>query len=81
MMHADLDPINFHKLTILTLKEAAKMLKICPATLQRLAKKRLIPSNKVGRSWRFAKEYLQQYLREPYQKAIISKFKRENMGP
>ncbi|MBI3735534.1 helix-turn-helix domain-containing protein [Candidatus Sumerlaeota bacterium] len=40
-------------ITVLTLEETAKFLKVHPSTIYRLLKKRQIPAFKVGSDWRF----------------------------
>ena len=46
----------------LTSKEAAKMLRIHPATLLHLAKQGKIPGGKVGARWRFSRTAITKYL-------------------
>lgn len=38
---------------ILTLEEAARLLKVKPATMRLYARTRIVPGVKVGKSWRF----------------------------
>jgi excisionase family DNA binding protein len=52
---------------ILTLREAARMLKIHPGTLCRLVNKRSIPAFKVGSYWRFNQEAIETWIRESTQ--------------
>lgn len=47
---------------ILDVEQAAKFLKISPDTLKKLARERKIPSNKIGRQWRFPRAQLQQFV-------------------
>jgi excisionase family DNA binding protein len=47
---------------LLTAKEAAKLLKISPATLQRLARANRAPALKIGKLWRFRKTDLDGWL-------------------
>lgn len=51
--------------TVLTLKEAAKYLRLSEMTILRLANKGSIPGAKIGRQWRFAKEAILELLRHP----------------
>lgn len=46
----------------LNLEEAAKLLKVHPKTLQRLAQARRIPACKIGRAWIFVERLLVQHL-------------------
>ena len=46
----------------LTIHEAAAFLGVHPQTVRKLARKNDIPSFKVGRSWRFHKDALQQWV-------------------
>ena len=48
---------------VLTFKEAKRYLKVSSSTLYRLVQGRKIPSSKVGRSWRFRKERLIEWLK------------------
>ena len=47
---------------ILTLEEASHLLKLSKSTVYSLAQKRKIPAYKIGRSWRFVKDYLIKWL-------------------
>jgi len=47
---------------ILTVKEAAKYLKINVATLYKLAREGSLPSQKVSIKWRFSKEALDSWV-------------------
>lgn len=49
---------------ILTLEEASRFLKLSKSTLYNLAQKNKIPSQKVGKSWRFVKAYLIKWLEQ-----------------
>ncbi len=49
---------------ILTLKEVAKYLKLAEKTAYRLAAEGKLPGFKVGGSWRFKKEDVEQWIRE-----------------
>lgn len=51
---------------ILTLKEVAEYLKVNEKTVYRLASNKKLPCFKVGHSWRFKKEDLNQWIK--YQK-------------
>jgi len=48
---------------ILTLEEAAKMLKISEYTLRRYARRGAVPARKIGGQWRFSKEELLNWFR------------------
>jgi excisionase family DNA binding protein len=48
---------------VLTFEEAKKYLKISNSTLYRLVQRKKIPASKVGRSWRFRKERLIEWLK------------------
>jgi len=47
---------------ILTLKEASELLKLSKSTLYNLARKGKIPARRVGRSWRFVRFNLIQWI-------------------
>lgn len=47
---------------ILTLEEASRFLKLSRSTLYNLARRRKIPAQKVGKSWRFVRAYLIKWL-------------------
>ena len=47
---------------ILTLEELATYLKISRSTAYKLARSGKIPGRKIGRSWRFRKELIEQWL-------------------
>lgn len=55
---------------VLTVEEAAVLLKLNPETVYRKARKGEIPAVKVGRSWRFPKEPLEEWLREEANKRV-----------
>ena len=48
---------------ILTLEEAAKMLKISEYTLRRYARRGAVPARKIGGQWRFSREELLEWFR------------------
>ncbi len=48
---------------ILTLSESAKYLRLAPVTIYRLARRGELPAVKCGRSWRFHRDQLEQWLR------------------
>lgn len=48
---------------VLTFEETKKYLKISDSTLYRLVQARKIPASKVGRSWRFRKERIDEWLK------------------
>ncbi|MFN3477022.1 MAG: response regulator [Candidatus Methylomirabilales bacterium] len=49
--------------SLLTVQEAARYLKLKTITIYRLAQRGKVPAIKVGRSWRFQKEVLNEWLR------------------
>jgi len=49
---------------ILTIKEVAEYLQVTERTLYRLAQEGKIPAFKVGNSWRFRREDLDQWIRD-----------------
>jgi len=49
---------------ILTVKEVAEYLQVTERTLYRLAQEGKIPAFKVGNSWRFRREDLDQWIRD-----------------
>jgi excisionase family DNA binding protein len=50
--------------TVLTIDELSKYLKISKSTLYKLAQEGSIPSQKVGKHWRFHKDAVDQWLRQ-----------------
>lgn len=48
---------------VLTLSESAKYLRLAPITIYRLARRGELPAVKCGRSWRFHREQLEEWLR------------------
>ena len=50
--------------SILTLKEAARHLKVAPITLYRMARRGGVPAAKFGRSWRFHTDQLESWIRK-----------------
>jgi len=48
---------------VLTTDEAARFLSLTPYTLREYARKGLIPARKLGKSWRFVKADLLDWLR------------------
>ena len=47
---------------LLTVKEAAEFLKLCSATVQRMARRQELPAMKIGKLWRFRKSDLDEWL-------------------
>ena len=47
---------------LLTVNEAAELLKISPEILRRHARNGLIPAHKSGRTWRFSRRELEDWL-------------------
>ena len=51
------------RMTVMTVEEVAKYLKIPKNTIKYLARLRRLPAQKVGKRWRFIKETIDDYLR------------------
>ena len=51
-----------HSYAIMTLREAAKFIRVSEKTLGEMARQKLIPGQKVGREWRFLAEALEKWL-------------------
>jgi len=51
---------------LMTIKEAARYLRVNYSTLYKLAQKRKVPASKVGGTWRFKKEILDDWLGRQY---------------
>ena len=49
-------------LTILTVREVAEYLRLSEAKVYRLAKERHLPAVRIGKSWRFRKDLLDEWL-------------------
>src|ERR1700674_1930580 len=47
---------------VLTSREAAQLLKISPATLQRLARAGKVPAIKIGKLWRYSNSALDEWV-------------------
>jgi excisionase family DNA binding protein len=47
--------------SILTIQDIAKYLRVHPATIYRLLKKKQLPAFKVGRDWRFSRESIDRW--------------------
>lgn len=50
--------------SVLTIDELSEYLKISKSTLYKLAQEGSIPSQKVGKHWRFPKDAIDQWLRQ-----------------
>ncbi|NLY02136.1 MAG: helix-turn-helix domain-containing protein [Rhodopirellula sp.] len=50
--------------TVFTIDELAEYLKISKSTLYKLAQEGSIPSQKVGKHWRFHKDAIDEWLRQ-----------------
>jgi excisionase family DNA binding protein len=50
--------------TILTLGEVAELLRVKPATIYRLLRKRIIPAFKMGKEWRFTQESVDLWMKK-----------------
>lgn len=49
---------------VLTVREAADMLRVHQSTIYRLLKRRELPAFKIGSDWRFNQEHLYEWLNE-----------------
>ena len=50
--------------TIMTAQELAQYLRLAEATIYKLAQEKKIPAVKVGRTWRFKRELIDEWLRD-----------------
>lgn len=50
---------------VLTLRDAAKLLRLNPATVYVLARTNKVPGRKVGRAWRFSRTAILETLKQP----------------
>jgi len=57
---------------ILTIEDLSKYLKVPRSTLYKLCQEGRVPSQKVGRHWRFRKEAIDRWLESKNDKSIIS---------
>jgi excisionase family DNA binding protein len=55
--------MNTNEPTVMTVDEVAEYLRIPKSSLYKLAQQGKIPSQKVGRHWRFHKEALEHWLK------------------
>lgn len=53
------------KSDIITLDEATTLLKLSKPTLYRLVQSKTIPAAKVGGQWRFSREQLEDFVKDP----------------
>ena len=51
---------------LMTIEEVASYMRVSRFTVYRLAKDRSIPATKIGRQWRFQKEEIDQWVKNPY---------------
>lgn len=49
---------------VMTVEEAAEYLKLPRSTIYKLLKERKLPGRKIGRTWRFHRQVLDEWLRE-----------------
>jgi excisionase family DNA binding protein len=70
-------PAKKDYLTILTVREVAEYLRMSQAKVYRLANQRHLPAVRIGKSWRFRKDLLDQWLRQ----GTESSLKAEGEGP
>ena len=71
------DTIQFVDVEILTLKEAARRLRLSRVTLYRLARQGKLPGRKVGHSWRFHQADLDSWIRRRPLKGRLGRALRE----
>jgi len=50
--------------SVMTAEEVAQYLRVCEGTVYRLASQGQIPAARIGRSWRFSREMLEEWFRE-----------------
>ncbi|MEW5768127.1 MAG: helix-turn-helix domain-containing protein [bacterium] len=55
---------------IMTVREVAKYLRVHEMSIYRMCKKRAIPSYKVGNSWRFNREKIDEWLFSQYENKL-----------
>ena len=63
-------------LTILTVREVAEYLRLSEAKVYRLANERCLPAIRIGKSWRFRKDLLDEWLSQ----CTESSLKTDNEG-
>lgn len=61
----------------LTLEELAAYLKFGRSTLYRMAQKGELPASKIGRTWRFERSAIDEWMRQQSPQALIGKLKRK----
>ena len=61
-MAESIDQMRGNYLTILTVREVAEYLRLSEAKVYRLAKERRLPAIRIGKSWRFRKDLLDDWL-------------------
>lgn len=66
---------------LMSLQEAAKYLDMNEGSLRYLAREKRLPCGKIGRSWRFHKEDLDNFLRSQYKQGGVSEERAEVQGP
>lgn len=49
---------------IMTIREVADFLRLSEATIYRLAQAKKIPAMKIGRTWRFQKHLIEEWMRQ-----------------
>lgn len=49
---------------VMTVHEVAKYLRLSEATVYRLAKARRIPAARIGRTWRFQRQLVEEWMRQ-----------------
>lgn len=61
---------------LLTVKEAAELLRLCPSTIYRLLRRRLLPGHRIGNSWRLVRAQLLDWRSEDDRRHLLGR-KRE----
>ncbi len=51
---------------VLTVEEAASLLKVSKQQIRKMIREDTLPAIKVGREWRISEEYLEEFLTQPY---------------
>ncbi len=51
---------------VLTVEEAASLLKVSKQQIRKMIREDTLPAIKVGREWRISEEYLEEFIAQPY---------------
>ena len=62
---------NVVRQEVLTLKEAARYLRLPPASLKKYAERGDIPGRQLGKEWRFLKSALNEWLGRPNSRSVL----------